>query len=101
LVFSPLTRNAFSSNSGSMNRFVAMCQPPHMSLHKTACIDNYVFLGSRARFVGVTNHQGDRIRPAGRRCRIRNHAVGDSSLVREGEMSCEDTLLSADVFDGA
>ena len=39
-VFSPLTSNAFSSNSGSMDRFVAMCQPPHIILHISLFVSN-------------------------------------------------------------
>src|SRR6058998_3076275 len=33
LVRSPLTSTAFSKSLGSMDRLVAMCQPPHIILH--------------------------------------------------------------------
>src|SRR5271155_822270 len=36
LVRSPLTARARSSRSGSIDRFVAMCSPPHIILHIAA-----------------------------------------------------------------
>ena len=36
LLRSPLNSKARSSNSGSIDKFVAMCKPPHMILHNSA-----------------------------------------------------------------
>ena len=33
-VFSPLSLNAFSNKAGSIAKFVAMCEPPHIMLNR-------------------------------------------------------------------
>src|SRR5712691_12213490 len=75
LVRSPLTSSAFSKSLGSMERLVAMCQPPHMILHT-------VGQGSSIRFP--------------QDCEIGEGVTGTASLV----LSAGNFLLSSPIRAG-